>query len=486
MSSTGSAGRPWQLWHDRRGSWRHVWPCFVVLTPAVVELAFGPVLALALLIGVAGCIAIAQSPLARFVFIILGAILTFQSTSNLLKFGFLALAAVCLLFAVRELLRPENRELVAAWRPFIVMSGWTFTYLALTGPLAITRGASIVDWARDVAPLLFATTLPLIGLEAGIRIRHSTILRIFVGVGVVSTASFVVQWLTNREVSGVGRLTYGDNYLTAGLFCLCIAVAAGGDRRILGQFSGAGLFGAVLLTGNRSLLALILGFLGVVGGVSRRRMPVGRLARAGLWFVISLIVVVELAIVFIPGERALLTQRVEVTQAYIATGQDQSSRSRARQTNLAEAQFVQHPVFGSAPGHRYTDPYYLPGVSDPRRNRGAFFTLDTPLAIPAKFGVFGTLLIAIWLLVLGTTVARWIRNRRPSVIGNALRAFACISLGLLPFGISPEQKGFAIIIMLFLAALISHDQKDGPGANPAASEESDRPAPTLRASVATR
>lgn len=437
--------------------------CVVAIGPPLAVVMVGPALTLGLLLGLASCYAIMMSPAARLAFTIVGAIVTFQSTSNQLKLGYLVLVAVCLAFAARELLLDVNSEAMRPWRPFLIASAATFIFLVLTGPLALTRGVLPLDWARDVSPLLFATALPVVGLEAGLRVRNTVIMRLFVIVGIVSTASFVLQWLTNRDVAGVGRLTYGDNYLTASLFCLCIAAAAGGSRKLLGQVSGAIMFGSVLLTGNRSLLTLMLGFVGVVGSTARGRMSLGTLTRALVLLGVSLAVILQLAIMFIPGERALLAQRVAVTQVYLETGEDQSARSRARQRSLALAAFNEHPVFGTGPGHLYTDPYFLPGVSDPRRNRGTFFTLDTPLVIPAKFGVVGTGVLIVWLSFMAVCIGRWIRDRPPTVVGNALRAFAVIGLALLPFGVTPEQKGFSITIMLFIAALVSDDRIENSG-----------------------
>jgi hypothetical protein len=427
----------------------------VVLAPALGTAMVGPAITLALLGALIVGTLIAQSPLARLAAIILGAILTFQSQSNALKVVFLGLVGVCCAFALREARNPRHAAMMETWRPFITASGWLLVYVGLTGPLAVTRGATWLDWARDASPLVFAAALPIIGLEAGLMVRHRTIMRVFVLTGVISTVSFILQWLTNREVSGIGRLTYGDNYLTASLFCLCLAAAAGGPRRYRSQLAAVSVFGSALLTGNRSLIVLALGFVGVIGSKSRLRMDLGHALRALALLALTLFLIIQTATALIPGERELLAQRVQVTKTYLETGEDQSARSRARQTGLAREELSKHPVFGTAPGHRYTDPFYIPGVSDPHRNRGSFFTLDTPLSLLAKLGFFGLAAILAWLLVMARCCVRWIRAHPPTVIGNALRAFSFIGVGLIPFGVTVEQKGFSVTMMLFIAGLVS-------------------------------
>lgn len=433
------------------------WHLALGLAPASLVFLLGPLITLTVLLGAYAVLGLFMSPFFRLMSLTLGALVTFQSSSNALRLVFLLLVGLCLAFAIYDLTQSASRLVAREWRVMLVGSAAAFMYLLLTGPLAVTRGNTILDWARDVAPVLFAVSFPVIGMELGRKISYHRIIRLFVVVGVLSTVSFVLQWLTNRDVLAIGRITFGDDYLTASLFALCAALAAQRTTRVKGQVAIAVVFGCVLLTGNRSLLALGLGLLGVVGSTRRKRMKWTTLAATSLVLIGGLLLVVQVASTFIPGEKAFLYQRVQVTQRYLQTGQDQSAQSRSVQTAMASQEFRKHPVFGAGPGHLYLDPYYLPGVSDPRRNRGSFFTLDTPMKLPAEYGILGICVLLGWLGSLVACATAWIRRREASLVGNALRAFAWISIGFLPFAITIEEKGFAIATCLFLAALVSRD-----------------------------
>jgi hypothetical protein len=421
-----------------------------------LEVAVGPAIAFLVVGGFLGLLAVLQSTSFRMWAIIVGALVTFQSQSGALKLGYLGLALVCVAVAFRDLAQDQQGSLILhEFRPYLLASLGVAGYFALSIVIAVGNGNSLLNWARDSSAYLFALALPIIGLQAGLALRRRTALTVFVAAGLVSTVSFVLQWLTNRELLEVGRVAYGDNFLSGALFCLCLAYGAGGRHPLLGQLAAASCLGSLVLTGNRSLVVLLLAFAGV-GGVRRRlRMPIGTAFRSLVLFAVGIAAVLMVSFQFIPGERDLLAQRVSAAQTYVQTGEDQSARSRSIQAGLAREQFKKSPIFGTGPGHVYVDPYYIPNVSDPKKGRRDSLSLDTPLVIPAKLGLVGTMLLIAWAASIAVSVRNRLRTRPTTVVENAMRGFAVIAIAFIPFGVTLEQKGFALTLMLFACILIS-------------------------------
>jgi hypothetical protein len=123
---------------------------------------------------------------------------------------------------------------------------------------------------------------------------------------------------------------------------------------------------------------------------------------------------------------------------------DQSIQERIAQYRAAWALFVSRPILGFGPGHSID---WVDSSGLPREG----FTADTPLVLPAKFGVVGILVLCGAAAAYALTVRTAMGRDRQSVITLTLVGYGVWTLVSLPLGFPVEDKGASLALMLLLS-----------------------------------
>ena len=90
------------------------------------------------------------------------------------------------------------------------------------------------------------------------------------------------------------------------------------------------------------------------------------------------------------------------------------------------------------------------------------FTADTPLVMPAKFGLVGVLAFLGAALAYGLTVRTALRRDRRSRITLTLVAYGVLTIVGLPLGFPIEDKGASLALMLLLALAFAESAAHRP------------------------
>jgi O-antigen ligase len=127
------------------------------------------------------------------------------------------------------------------------------------------------------------------------------------------------------------------------------------------------------------------------------------------------------------------------------TAAGQSFRERSVQTTLTVDAFLESPLLGVGPGRVYAWSALVSG------DIKSSFVLDSPLSIPAKFGLVGLL---VYLFTLGT-LFRFQRRlarvgERCRVERDMVRGFLTIAILLSLLGSPVDDKGFGFVIAFLL------------------------------------
>jgi hypothetical protein len=139
---------------------------------------------------------------------------------------------------------------------------------------------------------------------------------------------------------------------------------------------------------------------------------------------------------------------------------DASIRERLAQYEAAWSLFISSPIVGVGPGH----PIEWVDVSGFPRSH---FTADTPLVMPAKFGLLGMLVFLGYAAAYVGTVRTALRREPGSPVPLALVGFGVWTLASLPLGFAVEDKGASLALILLLALAFSSsrwDSADDPDA----------------------
>jgi O-antigen ligase len=230
------------------------------------------------------------------------------------------------------------------------------------------------------------------------------------------------------------------------------------------------ILGLFLLTGTRSSLLLLIGPLAMaaLAGRARIRSSLRSLGSHGVVAVsvvlafqlaLSLPVLLGLGQTQEPGSSGptqtfgpnVLDDRIGSIPTVVSNpASDASIKERIAQYEAAWALFVSSPIVGVGPGHSidWIDVSGYPATG---------FTADTPLVMPAKFGLLGLLVFLGAAVAYGSTVrTAWRRNRR-SGITLTLVGFGVTTIVGLPLGFPIEDKGASLALLLLLALAFAEE-----------------------------
>jgi hypothetical protein len=417
-------------------------------------------------------------------------------TFDLTKIAYLVGVVVCLAGAVLTVARIWRTPAVA------VMLPWLISVAALAGLLAISffvaraNGTPNIDWVRDIAAYALFAAVPVFALDAHGWIARRHLVIFLVVAGLLGGVSWAVEWLARREIVDLplARLVFPSGQLPGMLYVFAMATAltaTGAARTRWASLAGV-ILALFLLTGTRSSLVLLLGPLAMVIVLGRHRLRtagvtiISHAVVAGvvvLAFQASLVVLAETGPLGgdgvaspPPGASAAATphpnvlgERVGSLPSLLANpAGDASMRERIAQYQASWALFISSPLVGVGPGHRieWVDVSGFP--------RDAF-TADTPLVMPAKFGIAGVAVFAGVTSAYVVTLRRMLRLRPRSAVTMALLGYGVTTFVGLPLGFPIEDKGAGLALILLLALTLYDLVPVGSVRSRASAETSARP-----------
>ncbi|MDP9432859.1 MAG: hypothetical protein M3P91_09165 [Actinomycetota bacterium] len=437
---------------------RQLLPGVLVLAAAGAGASLNTSMRLALLpLGLLVVVALAQSPMARLAFVVLGGLAVLGSSQELSYAKLLYLAGLCwvMLAAVASALRSDNRSpVLSTLLPFVLIST---VMIACSGVVALLQGIPFVDWVRSVTPYLLLVMSPLLAQDAGGRVPPRHIEWLLVTAGVISALSFAISQLAKRGQSGLEltHLAFANFPLCAAVFVYALARASAGPYRLRWLTLALSVLAALLVTGTVTNLTMLVGTTVIGAGLTRSQ----RLLRAvgvGVGLAVVSLALLPLLASAMGADRDFLMDRYGPQRLGNVTA-DHSFQERRMQYRVALDTWEEDPWLGAGPGHVFT--YSLPFT--PYK---ATPSLDTPLALPAKFGAAGLVLTLAGAIAVRRAY-RTVAVRRPhDPWVTTCRGTAFVLLALTPFGATLEDKGLALAAVLLLAGLIARSTDLGDDA----------------------
>lgn len=457
MSRTGGwqdgsrqlAALPWS-WNGQAPRGRSV---AVVLTLAAAT-AVGAVAAISPVVLFVACLATVAaiaitSPAARFAIFVAGGLLVFRGSDQLdiPKLAYLVWVGVSTAIAIARLAAPYDRRRIADIQPLVLASAAAIGALALSLVVAQLRSTSMIDWIRDAAPYGLLAVSPFLAWD-GARSRLGSHMEVMAAAsGLIASVAFAVEWLGRRGLADLPFATLGSASMMLPALAFTVATAAilsRRPRRYLWVLIAAAVLALLLVTGTRSALVLLVGPMAMLFAHGQRLTRVVRLAGSGL--VIGM-VVVALASLVTQSSFINLAQLTDRLGSILSLGTnlttDQSYVERATQVGLAFSTLTGSPLVGVGLGYKFE-------WTNQFGQFNSTYSLDTGLAIAAKFGVSGVALLAIGL---GFAVGFYRRLGHRLTEGARLSfvGLAAIVIAFLPFGNPFEDKGLPLAAAMLIA-----------------------------------
>lgn len=395
-------------------------------------------------------------PAGRLVVILLGAVVVFQSSSavNTPKLVYLGTVILCGAISGVRIHSIRTAQWASPFRMLFTGAIVYLGYLLLTAVIAVSYGTGISSWARDIIAYALLAIGPLIAVDAAASLSARASRRLVVVLGVVIPFGFTSDWLARRGETAlpVDRFILASFALSVVPFSYALVRCSVGPHRLRWLLLAIWVPAILLLSGTRTNVVLLFGLLGLLG--TRRKVRLTPARMAGLAVAVTALIAGALAVLArFTGQSQFLSARIGLATRFIGSGNDQSAVLRERAYTVALQAFQGHPLLGTGPGHLFPGPVTgaVGGLS-----------LDTPLLVPAKFGLLGTTVL---LLFLGTFAVAFRRARKLagwSVVTTTGRVTAFILLALTPFGPAVEDKGFALGMMMLLL-LLATELRDSDG-----------------------
>lgn len=407
----------------------------------------------------------------RVAFVLFGAMLVLQSSEDLdlTKVAYLVGGVVCLIGALLALWRRRASSVVGLALPWLVSSAALVGLTGVSFVVARANGTPATDWLRDVAAYALFAAVPVFALDAQASAQRRLIVAMLVGIGLLGGLSWAVEWLDRRNIVDlpIARLLFPSAHVPATLYVFAAASAlVAGRRRMLWTIVAGVVLALFLITGTRSSLLLLAGPLGMafILGWAHRRSSVVVLAihgivAAGVVLAFQVLVTLPVAPPGVEPEGTapagtaapgVLGERLGSIPGLVEQpASDPSIRERVAQYRSAWNLFASSPIIGVGPGHAIE----WTNVSG-QLERG--FVADTPLVMPAKFGIVGVaVFVAVGMAYWRIVRAAVARNRR-SAVTLAVVGYGVWVVVTLPLGFFVEDKGASLALILLLALAYDH------------------------------
>lgn len=410
----------------------------------------------------------------RIAFVLFGGMVALQSSPTLdaTKIAYGVGTAVCLVGALVPLWRGRRTSQARLGAPWIAASAALAALIATSFFIARADGTPIAQWVRDVASYALFVVVPVFALDAQASTSRKLLVAMLVVAGLLGGVSWAVEWLGRREIVElpIARVVFPSSYLPGMLYLFAMATALTMGRRSAAWVVLAGVtLGIFLLTGTRSSLLLPVGALAMAAVVGRAQWQSS--LRTFVWHgVVAVAVVLAFQLAVAPPDVPGLGGPVEepgssgpaATAAPVVVGDrfgslpatlgnlasDPSIKERVAQYEAAWRLFLSSPLVGVGPGHSidWVD------VSGHQRSG---FTADTPLVMPAKFGLLGIVVFLGVAAAYGATLRTALQRDRRSRTALTLVGFGFLVIVGLPLGFLVEDKGASLALMLLLALVFT-------------------------------
>ena len=388
---------------------------------------------------------------ARFIVVVFGALVVFQSSDELTAPKLVYLFALAVSFGA-VLLRLPALAGTAAFRdlsPMFKASLVLFALVAISLPVSVLNEVPQKAWLRDVAPYVMVACAPFFALDGQASLSDRALRRILVAGGLVGAIGFAARWISNRGIADLEFVAVGlpTILLAAVVFSYGISALLHGDRRRLGWALLSSFVLAILLTsGTRTVLVLLAAPLAIVFGTRHGLTQRSVRVLTAVPFLVVLVFLGTQAVVGVTNaDRDALAARTSVIFGTRDLSTDQSYIERVAQTDAAWEAFRSSPIMGTGPGKPIVFETLFQGTQETP-------TVDSPISLLAKFGLLGVLATIATIFGFVQTVRAFRRRTgAPTVAQLALVGFGAVvaawTLLLNPY----EDKGFAIGLMLLLA-----------------------------------
>lgn len=403
----------------------------------------------------------------RLGIVVLGGLLVLQSSPELdaTKLAYLLVSLVALGAGLRRIVAAGLGWRSGRYGQLLVLDAALIGLLGGSFLVAQGHGTPPVDWFRDVVSYALFAAIPVLAWDAGTSSSSRFLVTLLVITGIMASASWTLEWLNRRELADlpIDRLFLPAGRIATALYALALAVAihARGLAWRWAVLAGA-VLGLLFVSGTRSSLLVLL-----------VPLMIALLVRARPWSHKGVILASHLAaalVVFVlvgnvlagtgthspdapvDGEQAPAEGAAERIGSIGTLAErpldDASVRERIAQYRAAWDLFASSPVVGVGPGHviEWTD------VSGYPRSD---FTADTPLVLPAKFGVVGLVVVGLVAVAYVAYLAGAVRKLGWVPATLALGAFVLGTGVGLPLGMAVEDKAFSFALAMLLAIVIA-------------------------------
>jgi O-antigen ligase len=430
----------------------------IVVIGAGAAIALQPLVVL-IPVGLIAVVALLSSPKARAMFVVFGGITILQSSQNLNapKAAYLGGVVLCFVIAIINM-RVQRDE-----KALLRSSGLVALVIGVSFVSASTHGTPFSNWARDGFGYALFAGSPVLAFDfakSGFRFLQ----RLFLVAGLVATVSFTAEWISNHGLGylPINKFALSSFMLVAALFAYaCASLVVRGRLRVLWVAVAVFTAGALVLTGTRSSLALLVA-------------PFAMLLAPGVWSmtrVAKIVASTGILAVLVTGAvgftgsalgsntNGALNRVASVLSLTNASGTSGSNATRKTVTALAWKTYKSAPLFGVGAG--YTWVYFLPYQSSTGIEYQSGLAIDTTLAVIAEFGAFGFAILLYYLWTIGQFV--WRQEPSPPVLCllGVTGVFVAYSLTTNAF----EDKGLGFVFALLIAMIIttrSENERQSP------------------------
>ena len=454
-------------------------------------------------VGRTGSDALAFDGRFRLAFVLFGGMVALQSSPTLdaTKFAYLVGTVLCLVGALAAVWSARRTPEVRLRAPWLAASAALAALIAMSFLVARGEGTSLTDWVRDIAAYALFAVVPVFALDGQASASRKLLVGMLVLAGLLGGLAWAVEWLSRRQILELPfeRLVFPSGQLPGMLYLFAMATALTAGRRVAAWAVLAGvILGLFLLTGTRSSLLLLIGplVMAALAGRARIRSSLRAIVSHGV-VAVALVLAFQLALALPallgPGRTAeepgssvgpggsglteilgpnVVGDRFGSLPVVLGNpASDPSFKERISQYQAAWALFVSSPIVGVGPGHSID---WVDVSGYPRTG----FTADTPLVMPAKFGLLGILVLLGAVVAYGFTVRTALRRDPRSGITLTLVGYGVLTMVGLPLGFPIEDKGASLALMLLLALAFAESAAHRPSGaasvddlNPRAIEE---------------
>lgn len=409
----------------------------------------------------------------RLPFVLVGGMVALQSSPDLdaTKIAYLIGTIVCLLgalVAAWKMRRSAEVGLLAPWFGFAVA---LLVLIAVSFTVSRANGTPTTDWFRDVVAYGLFAAVPVFALDGHASLSRRVLIGLLMIAGLLGGLSWAVEWLARRDILDlpIARLVFPSGQLPGMLYLFAVAMALTPGRRGRWAILAGVVLALFLITGTRSSLLLLGGPLAmlVLAGRSRISASLRPLASHGIVAVgVVLIFQLALSVALVlppsgsqpdqPGSEPAATPGSGVLGDRFGTlpglvgspGSDASIKERIAQYRAAWGLFASSPIVGVGPGHSID---WIDVSGYPREG----FTADTPLVLPAKFGLLGVLVFLAFAVAYGSVARTALRRDRGSATSLTLVGYGVVTVIGLPLGFAVEDKGASLALILLLALTLA-------------------------------